>query len=76
MENVVSTVLDPTLQNADAAEFETSLNDKVKGQPHAARIVTTAIQSYMAGLNDPSRPVATLLLLGPTGTGKSRSLRP
>jgi ATP-dependent Clp protease ATP-binding subunit ClpC len=76
MDNVVSTILDPTLQNADAAEFEAALNHKVVGQPEAAKIVTTVIQSYMAGLNDPSRPIATLLLLGPTGTGKTRSLRP
>ncbi len=76
MATVASTILDPTLQNADAIEFETSLNHKVVGQPEAARKVTTAIQSYMAGLNDPSRPIATFLLLGPTGTGKTWSLRP
>src|SRR4051812_24337047 len=76
MANVVSTILDPTLQNADAIEFETALNHKVVGQPEAAKKVTTAIQSFMAGLNDPTRPVATFLLLDPTGTGKTRSLRP
>ncbi len=69
-------VLDPTLQNADAVEFETALNSKVIGQPEPARIVTTVIESFMAGLNDPTRPIATFLLLGPTGTGKTRSLRP
>ena len=76
MATVASTILDPTLQNADAIEFETSLNHKVVGQPEAARKVTTALQSYMAGLNDPTRPIATFLLLGPTGTDKTRSLRP
>ncbi len=76
MENVVSTILDPTLQNADAAEFEAALNHDVKGQQEAAKIVTTVVQSFMAGLNDPSRPIGVLLFLGPTGTGKTRSLRP
>lgn len=47
-------VLDPTLQNTDAAEFEASLNHKVKGLFEAAKIVTNVIQSYMAGLNDPN----------------------
>ena len=65
-------VLDHTLQNADAADFEAALNSKVIGQPEAARIVTTVSQSYMAGLNDPTRPIATFLLLGPTGTGKTK----
>ena len=76
MATVASTILDPTLQNADAIEFETALNHKVVGQPEAAHKVTTAIQSFMAGLNDPARPIATFLLLGPTGTGKTRCLRP
>ncbi len=76
MDAVVSTVLDPSLQNADAAEFEAKLNHKVVGQTEAAKTVTTVIQSYMAGLNDPTRPIATILELGPTGTGKTRSLRP
>ncbi len=53
MATVASTILDPTLQNADAIEFETSLNRKVVGQPEAAHKVTTALQSFMAGWNDP-----------------------
>ncbi len=76
MEAVTRMVLDPSVQNADAVDFEDRLNHKVIGQEHSARIFTRVIQSYMAGLKDPGRPVGSLLLLGPTGTGKTRSLRP
>ena len=74
MEPVVRMVLDPSVQNADARDFEDRLNHKVIGQEHAAKIFTRVIQSYMAGLNDPNRPVGSLLLLGPTGTGKTRTV--
>jgi ATP-dependent Clp protease ATP-binding subunit ClpC len=76
MEPVVTVTLDPTLQNADAAAFEASLNHQVVGQRDAAKVITTTIQSYMAGLSDPDRPISTILLLGPTGVGKTRSHRP
>ncbi len=47
------------------------LTKAVDVQQEAAHIFTRVIQSYMAGLNDPDRPVSNLLLLGPTGTGKT-----
>jgi len=76
MKPVVRVALDPSVQNADAAEFEDRMNHKVVGQEHAVKTITRVVQSYMAGLNDPDRPIGSLLLLGPTGTGKTRSLRP
>ena len=76
MPPVVSVTLDPTLQNADAEEFQASLSNRIIGQPEAIKIVTDLVQSYMAGLNDPSPTIANVLFLGPTGTGKTGSLRP
>jgi ATP-dependent Clp protease ATP-binding subunit ClpB len=76
VQSVVSVPLDPTLQNADAEEFQASLSTKVVGQPEAIQIVTNVVQSYMAGFTDPGRTIGNLLFLGPTGTGKTRSLRP
>ena len=41
------------------------------GQPDAVRAVAEAIQRSRAGLADPSRPIAALAFLGPTGVGKT-----
>ncbi|KAL3805561.1 LOW QUALITY PROTEIN: hypothetical protein HJC23_005805 [Cyclotella cryptica] len=37
----------------------------------AIDVVTQAIQRSRAGLNDPTRPIASLIFLGPTGVGKT-----
>merc|ERR1711957_383163 len=34
-------------------------------------VVTEAIQRSRAGLNDPTKPIASLIFLGPTGVGKT-----
>lgn len=46
------------------------LRERVIGQDEAIEIVTDAIQRSRAGLNDPSKPIASLIFLGPTGVGK------
>mmetsp|Transcript_65418 Transcript_65418/g.96830 ORF Transcript_65418/g.96830 Transcript_65418/m.96830 type:complete len:862 (-) Transcript_65418:569-3154(-) len=52
-----------------------SMGDKLKerliGQDEAVNVVTEAIQRSRAGLNDPSKPIASLIFLGPTGVGKT-----
>lgn len=50
-------------------EFE--LHKKVIGQNKAVQSISSAIQRSRTGLNDPSRPIATFLFLGPTGVGKT-----
>ena len=47
------------------------LADRVVGQPEAISFVTEAIQRSRAGLNDPTKPIASLIFLGPTGVGKT-----
>lgn len=47
------------------------MREKVVGQPEATKAVADAIQLAYSGLTDPSRPVASFLLVGPTGTGKT-----
>lgn len=64
--------LDPSLRCTDAVEFESELRRRVVGQEEAIIKVTEAVQKFMAGLNDDTRPVANILLLGPTGTGKTK----
>lgn len=43
------------------------LRERVVGQDEAVRVVTEAIQRSRAGLNDPSKPIASMIFLGPTG---------
>ena len=66
------TVLDPTMQSPEAEDFSDSLRQRVVGQDRAIRELARVYQVYLAGLSAPGRPLANLLLLGPTGTGKTR----
>jgi len=47
------------------------LRERVVGQDEAIEIVTDAIQRSRAGMNDPSKPIASMIFLGPTGVGKT-----
>lgn len=47
--------------------LEDELHERVIGQDEAVRVVAEAIQRSRAGLNDPDKPIASLIFLGPTG---------
>merc|ERR1711966_639362 len=47
------------------------LRERVVGQDEAVDTVTLSIQRSRAGLNDPSKPIASMIFLGPTGVGKT-----
>lgn len=51
--------------------LETKLQERVVGQDDATRAIAEAIQRSRAGLSDPSKPIASLVFLGPTGVGKT-----
>ena len=62
-------------QSADPVENLTAvLSQKVVGQPAATRVIVPYIQMYQAGLAPEGRPVGIFLLLGPTGTGKTKTV--
>ena len=65
-------VLDPTRQSPEAERFEKELRGRIIGQDGAILQLTRIYQAYLAGLAAPGRPLANLLLLGPTGSGKTR----
>jgi ATP-dependent Clp protease ATP-binding subunit ClpB len=65
-------LLDPDLKSPRVRDFEEKLFAKIVGQERAVRRLTGLFQIYLAGLNDPTRPIGTLLFLGPTGSGKTR----
>jgi len=47
------------------------LRERIVGQDEAIQVVTQSIQRSRAGLNDPSKPIASMIFLGPTGVGKT-----
>ena len=50
------------------------LSRKVVGQPEATRLIVPYVQMFQAGLAPEGRPVGVFLLLGPTGTGKTKTV--
>jgi ATP-dependent Clp protease ATP-binding subunit ClpB len=65
-------LLDPERKSPRAKEFEDKLSALIVGQERAVRRVSGLFQIYLAGMNNPSRPIGTMLFLGPTGSGKTR----
>lgn len=57
-----------------ATDLETLLAAKVVGQEDALRQVVPYINMYQTRLSPPDRPAGVFLLLGPTGTGKTRTV--
>ena len=51
--------------------LQEELDQRVIGQKEATRVVAEAIQRSRAGMSDPTKPIATMVFLGPTGVGKT-----
>ncbi len=58
-------------QALDTPTIARSLAAGVIGQDAACRVAARVIARLKAGLDDPQRPVGTLLFAGPTGVGKT-----
>ena len=52
-------------------KLELTLKEKIIGQNNAICAVSDSIKRSRTGLNDPNRPIASFLFLGPTGVGKT-----
>ncbi len=52
-------------------KMESILHKRVIGQQEAVGAVSRAIRRGRVGLQDPNRPIASFLFLGPTGVGKT-----
>jgi ATP-dependent Clp protease ATP-binding subunit ClpA len=57
------------LKHEDVVE---ALNREIIGQPAAVSACADAVTIAKARLNDPGRPIASFLFLGPTGVGKTQ----
>ena len=51
--------------------MEDALRARVVGQEEALVAVSDAVRRARAGLQDPTRPSGSFLILGPTGVGKT-----
>ncbi|MGN0221167.1 MAG: AAA family ATPase [Prevotella sp.] len=52
-------------------DLEQRINGEIFGQEEAVRQVVRAVMMAKAGLNEPGKPLASLLFVGPTGVGKT-----
>src|SRR2546428_7784720 len=55
--------------------MEDRLRERVVGQELALQAISDAIRRTRAGLQDPNRPLASFIFLGPTGVGKTELAR-
>ncbi len=73
-DHVLPRFLDTEKRSSKACDFEIALRKKVVGQEEALQALVDLYQMFSAGMQSPSRPVGNLLFLGPTGTGKTRTV--
>ncbi|MBV6514027.1 MAG: Chaperone protein ClpB 1 [Ignavibacteriaceae bacterium] len=55
--------------------MEKKLAERVVGQDHALGIIADAIRRARAEISDPNRPIGTFMFLGPTGVGKTETVK-
>ena len=58
-----------------ASEICDWFEDRIIGQPAPCKSLTDVIATFKAGLNDPKRPVGVMLFCGPTGVGKTETVK-
>jgi ATP-dependent Clp protease ATP-binding subunit ClpA len=67
-------VLDPTRTGKDAEALEKTMLKLIVGQDEAIEQIVNIYQMNITGLSAPGRPVGNFLFLGPTGSGKTRTV--
>ena len=67
-------LLDPAKLGLDAENLEKDLRKRIVGQEEAVGQIVDLYQTFLAGMSMPGRPVGTMLFLGPTGSGKTRTV--
>ena len=70
----LSRFLDAEKRSTTACQFEQALREKIVGQDEVVQALVDLYQVFCAGLHSPGRPVGNLLFLGPTGSGKTRTV--
>jgi len=67
--------LKPGLVSGHLRRFQQRMQDMVVGQPTAAARISDSFSRLIAGIHDPERPLLTMMFLGPTGVGKTETVR-
>ena len=67
-------MMDPSKMGNEAESLRNNLQQRVVGQEEAVRQIVNMYQTHLAGMAAPGRPVGNLLFLGPTGSGKTRTV--
>jgi ATP-dependent Clp protease ATP-binding subunit ClpA len=67
--------LNPGKRNPQLGRFREMMERMVIGQPTAIGTITNSFSRVLAGISDPERPILTMMLLGPTGVGKTETVR-
>jgi ATP-dependent Clp protease ATP-binding subunit ClpB len=63
--------LDAARNSVKATSLSLKFNSRIIGQPEAAQSLLNVLEKFQSGFYDRSKPIASLLFLGPTGTGKT-----
>jgi ATP-dependent Clp protease ATP-binding subunit ClpC len=56
-------------------DMENTLNTKISGQNEAVTLISKAVRRARSGLKNPQRPIGCFLFLGPTGVGKTHTVK-
>jgi ATP-dependent Clp protease ATP-binding subunit ClpB len=68
------TLLEPLRMGREAEALLSNLHKRIVGQEEAIRQIVDVYQTYLAGMASPGRPIGSFLFLGPTGSGKTRTV--
>lgn len=66
----VNTKLRPNID-----DIEQELHDTIKGQDEAISVLVDSLHVAMAGLNPPKSPMGSFIFMGPTGVGKTETVK-
>lgn len=72
--NAFRMLLDPQKVGGKAEALENNMRKRIVGQDAAIRQIVGVYQTWLADMSNPSRPIGSFLFLGPTGSGKTRTV--
>jgi ATP-dependent Clp protease ATP-binding subunit ClpA len=59
----------------ESGELETFFNSRIIGQETALDALAAVVKIFKAGLNNPGKPISTMIFAGPTGVGKTAAAK-
>ncbi len=59
----------------DKEQLQSFFTTRIIGQSSAIKKMTSIVKVFKAGLNNPGKPISTLIFAGPTGVGKTASAK-